>query len=465
MQQMNSKDYSAANAILRGVLDDPDFAALPEQWKMATYAVAASAAFGDEDVERGWVMLDKANASPLADDELAEATLDQAIETWRPEKALAVLSILAAHRPAKLRELDDIVVYQMYGALKREHASDSDRIRFLQAFFDADRMLQDGRQPNALWLDLAQLKLTTGDVPAAVIVARRITGADELLALQIDRRFDPVVATIAPAQLDLAVALEREIGTLSATVAKEPRTLQNVVELTYVLLAAGRYEQLLATCDEVIAKAAAAKGEPAYDDADDALVWIQDNRARGLIALGRVDEAIEVWEAARRMPEAGGDNVSQAINIAQLYAALGRTAEALRALETVKEASPFGWMQYHATRYRALIATPDDPLARESLAFVREHHADAPGTYVEVLMHAGAMDEASAAFRARLDDLDDRANALRDAQAYRAPPLATPYSPALGLMSQLVARPEVRTAVDTVGRQLQLPLPLYRMQL
>jgi tetratricopeptide (TPR) repeat protein len=395
-----AEEYEAADVVLRAVIDDPYFVDQSEELKVATYALAGGIAVFLDDTDRAWILLDKANASPAVTADVAEATLDLALELWRPEKAIAPMRVLAAQAPEKLRALDDRLVFQMNAALSRQGRPDAERIAFLQALFDAERRVQDGRQPSSLWLELARLRLAEGDLPEAIRVARRITTARDVLALQVDRRFDPVVAALGPAQLDVSAALERDLDILASAMAREPRNLQHVVELTYVLMDAGRYQDALAACDAALAKSAAAGDEPAFDDEADAIAWIHDNRAHALLGLGRVDEAITVWEVSRRMPEDGGDNVSQAINVALLHAALGRTRDALDALAGVKEASPFGWMQFHYARFSALLDSPDDPRAQESLAYLREHRADAPGTYVRVLLKLVARPEVGQAIQA-----------------------------------------------------------------
>lgn len=457
----DAEEYGAADALLRPVLDDPRFATLPEEFKVAAFALSGGASLAARDIERAFAMFEQANASPAASAELASATLDLALEFWRPERTIAPLRVLAAQAPDKVRALDDRTVFQIHVALREARAPRAERVRFLRALFDAGRVMRDGREPSGLWLELARLHLEDGDRAAAAAVARRIASPPELLALQVDFRFADVLKVLDPAQLDLRAAMERELALSSAAVAREPRILSHVVELTYLLLDAGRFEDALAACQTSLAKAAAASAGPAFEDEADSLVWIHDNQARALMGLGRADEAAAVWEPARRMPESGRRNVSQAINVANLHAALGRPQEALAALADVEQASPYGWMQFHAARLAALVETPGDPRALESLRYLREHRSISSGTYMRALLKAGAIDEAARVLVERLADPDERLDALLDVQSYPTSPISPRNAEWMARMRELVARPEVVRAIAAVGRTTTVPYHRY----
>jgi hypothetical protein len=455
---VQAKDYPAADSLLRSVLADPGFLLLIDELQLATYAMSASTALALEDVDRAWLMFDEAVANPAVNADIAAAALGMALEYWRPEKAIAPIKLLAEQDPTQLLKLDTITTYRLYGEITRQELPVAAKLDFLQALFDANWLLEDGRQPSAFWLDLADLRLREGNEAAAIAASSRITSASDLLALQVDRRFDSVVASLDPARLDLAAALAQEEQTIRATIAANPRNLHNVVELTYVLLDAGRYQDVIGVSDAALAQFAAAGDTPAFDDAADALPWIHDNRARGLLGVGRVDEAVAVWEAARTMEEDGGANVSQALNLASLYAALGRSSDALEAIAGVELASPYGWMEYHSNRLYALIATPDDPRARESLAYLREHRKDSRATHVEVMIRIGALDEASIAFRERLEDPDERAGALLSAQAYQVRTYSALSETWRRQAQDFFARPEIVAAIEAVGRLRDVPI-------
>lgn len=455
----SADEYAAADGEMRSILADPEFVVLGDRQKAALYALAGFIAASANDTERAWAMFNQALATPGIDPDIIFSILDVALQTGQPLKAIAPLRVLAAQAPNQIQYLNSEAIYRLNMDLEKQGAPAAARIDFLQTLFAAGYRLADGREPSGLWFDLALLRLEQGDLPAAIQAARRITSASDLMLLQIDARFAPVVAALDRKQLDLQAALDGEIDTLGSAIKREPRVLQYVVQRSYELMRAGRYQDTLVECDAALAQqAAAASDKPAFDDEEDQLIWVHDSRARALLGLGRADEAIAVWETARLKPENGMDNVSQAINLGQVYAALGRGDDALNTISGVRNASPFGWMQYHAVRVTALLDTPKDPRAQESLAYLREHSRDAQGTYLDALVLIGDMDEASRVYREWLADPIKRSNALAYVQGY----VRAPISPRTLAWDErrvgLTQRPEVMDAIRSAGTVMQTPL-------
>src|SRR5581483_9494042 len=88
----------------------------------------------------------------------------------------------------------------------------------------------------------------------------------------------------------------------------------------------------------------------------------------------------------------------------------------------------------------------------ESLAFLRAHRAARPSSLVAALVCANRLDAAATELAAQLADPGTRLAALGAAQVY-ADPVAQPHSAQLrARWAQLLARPDVRAAVEKVGR-------------
>lgn len=454
----SADEYAAADGEMRSILADPEFVVLGDRQKAALYALAGFIAASANDTERAWAMFNQALATPGIDPDIIFSILDVALQTGQPLKAIAPLRVLAAQAPNQIQYLNSEAIYRLNRDLENQEAPAAARIDFLQILFAAGYRLSDGREPSGLWFDLALLRLEQGDLPAAIQAARRITSASDLMLLQIDARFAPVVAALDRKQLDLQAALDGEIDMLGSAIKRDPRVLEYVVQRSYELMSAGRYQDTLVECDAALAQQAAAKDKPAFDDEEDELIWVHDSRARALLGLGRADEAIAVWEAARLRPENGMENVSQAINLGQVYAALGRGDDALNTISGVRNASPFGWMQYHAVRVTALFDTPKDPRAQESLAYLREHSKDAQGTYLDALVLIGDMDEASRVYREWLADPAKRSNALAYVQGYVRAPISPRTLAWDERRVELTQRPEVMEAIRSAGTVMQTPL-------
>ena len=229
--------------------------------------------------------------------------------------------------------------------------------------------------------------------------------------------------------------------------------MQAVADLSYAMLAMRRYAEALTLTDSALQQAAAAEpGHEPFSDAKRYLNWIMDNRARALHALGRWDEEVEQLRRASRLPEEGGVNVSQAINLGDSYCNLGRPKEALAAIAEVGEVSSYGRMQLEAVKHMAAIELGDTQAADHALGYLRSHQSDAPRTFTETLVRAGASEEASASFIARLNDPTLRNAALIDAQTYMEPPAPPDEMKWRAQWEELLARPEVKAAILKVGR-------------
>ena len=86
--------------------------------------------------------------------------------------------------------------------------------------------------------------------------------------------------------------------------------------------------------------------------------------------------------AASFLSEDNAGNVSQIINLAQLYCDLSLPKEALKALGRL-EAKPsrYGLMQVEYVKLDAAILSRDKNQIARSLQFLDDHRADAPNTY------------------------------------------------------------------------------------
>ncbi len=448
-----------ADTLLVSALADPEFAQAPVNLQTAVWLLGGTIAWAAGDGERSLGLLELACSSPASVPEAFLKMFEVAVGMEKFGDGAAAAIALARRWPDRAKELDWEPVYRLAFGLKGDAELLGARVAFLDTLFDVGWALPDGRQASNLWRELVLLKIQSNDRDRAVEVAAKVRAADDILRMRIDRRYDEVLARLPADRLDLARAAAEEVSILETAVRRERRQLENVVALTTFMLDEGLFDQVVRICDDVLDRAARAPDGSPYDDADEYLVWIKDNRARALLRLDRVDEAVQVWEDARRMSEDGGENVSQVINLAILYADLGRTAEALATLDQVgDDVTPFGWMLYHLTRINALARTPDAPPAIESLTYLQEHRTDFASGYTKAMLYLGRMDEAAQSLVARLEDPDDRSNALLVVQPF----IPDRYSPVLvertARWRELVQRPEVQRAIETYGRIVDVPL-------
>jgi tetratricopeptide (TPR) repeat protein len=190
-----------------------------------------------------------------------------------------------------------------------------------------------------------------------------------------------------------------------------------------------------------------------YTDYDENYNWLLDERSDLLQRVGRWDEAVAQLSAASNVFENHMGNVSQLINLAQLYTDLDRPKEALEAIGRITEKpSPFGAMQLERVRLEAASQLGDSVQVARSMQYLKEHRADAPDAYDDSLIDVNRLDLAAKSLIAQLRDEDQRATVLARIQTYDSP-LETPrVAEFYAHWRTVFAREDVRAAIQQVGR-------------
>lgn len=330
----------------------------------------------------------------------------------------------------------------------------SQQNRLIDALFNASW----DAEASSLWRVRATRLLDAGDPARAALMAEKITATDDRLAVSVDRRFD-VLREAAPSAFDVVGALDAELERKRAAAHAVDAALDEKSSYARALMYRGRYEEALveinASLDRSTAKADAPDPDPNH------LIWALDSRARILGFMGRHDEALADLRRASRRPENGGQNVSQAINLAWLYHRLGRDEEALEAIADIDDANlaAYGKMQRRQVQACAEHALGRDDAYKISVAWLREHQVDNPAALESVAKCAGDLTSGAAAYLARLEDPERRGDALAEAQTYIPSPNPLPSDErarAYGLA--MLARPDVKAAIERYGRIETWPL-------
>ena len=337
-------------------------------------------------------------------------------------------------------------------------ASQAARAELLQAIVDSGWKREALGGTSHFHYALALVRAKEGDTEALRRLVPGITGPTDIVRLLGDKRFDAVVDADDPA-FDPRAAADRQVAALQAQLRLAPDRLDILSALQTALLMAGRFQEVITLAEDVQAALDAAPADkPAYVAMDE-LPWVQDQHSRALDALGRFDASLARLEAASRLDEGGRPNVSQALNLAQRYASLGRPADALAAAASAgSDMSDFGRMVQASARQRAHLALGDADAAAKALDYLREHRASAEAIYLDALVEAGELDDAAATLIAQLASAEDRADALYELHDFRKPPTKPGNVQALANWEKLLARPDVEAAVARVGRRLKVDL-------
>ena len=307
--------------------------------------------------------------------------------------------------------------------------------------------------------------------------ARGIVGAVGepvgMIGPRADKRFDPIKAS-NPDAFDLKALAEKRLASITAAAAAAPTRLAGarlvalerdpagVRAQATALLELGRYAEALRLLDSALAKAQPAGGGASpYTDVADELGTSLALRARALAGLGRYDEALAQMVQAASLPEAGHANVTQRMDLTQLQLQMGRPKDALASLDAIAptDLTLTGRTNVQGLRVCAEVAAGDAVATQAALAFVRAYRQSAPNAFRDALACTGDMDDAAQVQIALLNDPDQRLPALAWAQTLKLPPAPPGSHPnALDRRAALIARPDVKAAIDKVGRVETAPL-------
>jgi hypothetical protein len=458
-----AEKYVEAGEALDSLLHSREFAGLDASLQFRTFLFSALAASGRDDYLSAHEYMLAATQFPEADAEqwMLRARYALYVDAL-PDAALA-LTTTARRWPEALMEDDDQkeFVGTIAFRLRRDAARHADYLQLADALFAAKFKREFDAEPDGLWSDLILGALEHGDTKRARELAGRVENTDTLLAMRIDKRFDPVVRA-DPKRFDLSAAMKRHTKKLARQMADQPRRLAVFVQYLYALMDEGRYAEVLADSDAALKKVAKGTAQaPAHDDLDQSLNWVYNHKAAALRALGRWNEALAAMDAGSHLVERGSDNVSQAINLGSNLNDAGQPQKALDALAAVdwsRGLSPYGRMQLECVRYIAYLQLGNRSEAEKVLAYLREHHDDANDTWQYAMLESGDEDGAAAALIAQLRDTETRGSALATVQDYPPHIRSARMRESHDRWAHLVARADVTAAINEVGRIEKVPV-------
>ncbi|HWX36672.1 MAG TPA: DUF3857 domain-containing protein [Steroidobacteraceae bacterium] len=439
--------------VLKALLASDGFRALtPAQQHIALY-LAGAVALDKGDAERGLDLLRRSTGMDDAASGDWSLRLLAASRTGDKADATQSLTTLAQRWPESLSEVDWRVIGRtVHDAPK----AGTNRFQLLSALFDANYTTEEF-DPSNWWRDLALLRLERGDRAAAQNTLARVAAPYALISVRADNRFAPIRAG---AGLEVQAAIEKGIQQAREAVKAHPTKLLPVMRLMQVLIESLRFADALQVADDAISAMNGSKGPKVYDDYRTYRVWLLDGRSQALFKLERWDDAVAQLMSARELPENGNANVSQTINLASEYNDLGKPREARATLAKLysESASPYGLMQGAVERLASADQLGDAAETEQQLGFLREHREDSLATYQRALISANRQNDAAQLLISRLQDPDQRVDALMEVQEYKEhslPPRAAEWHRRWKTVRN---RPDVREAISKVGNVSEYPL-------
>jgi beta-barrel assembly-enhancing protease len=256
-----------------------------------------------------------------------------------------------------------------------------------------------------------------------------------------------------PDRFDVESAAREELRFAQAISDANPQLLDLKIDVVVSLQRLRDYGAMLAAADELKVEIASTNfPRRLYTDYDDKYRWLLNERAMALERVGRADEAVTELETASRLSEEGVKNVSQSINLGALLCRLNRPREALAAMAEVGPASEYGRAEIEIVRLKAALQLKDEPQAAKSLGLLQSLRATQPEKYELGLVLAGQMDEAAQSLIVRLRDPAKRQDAFELVQDFPPLPSAEFEQDNDELWRLLIARADVQSAINRVGR-------------
>lgn len=449
---ISHNDVASAQTELDKALQVEDFDDLPTDLRYRALLIASLIATQANQGKKAHDLIVRATAFDEANEMAWSARLSAALVVDDYGDAGHSVAVFAQRWPGKLDGFNPALMGQLHRQLSQSDNANVD-LEMLDSLFDA-RWQYRGFEPSDLWRDLALLHIEHNELARATKVASRITSGRTALSMLVDKRFDPITSK-RPEGFDVDHLIAAEIQAGQERLNAHPDELEPVTDLQQLFLITRQFSRVLAVSEAVVTHAEHGDGAKTYTDFGEKYNWVLDNRSRAFKRQGDPESALRVEGLAARHPEQSGMNVSQLINLGELYAELNKPDQAADAIVELGNASPFGRMQLESVRLAIAVEKKNPAAIASSTSYLKEHRADAIATWQDALLLLGDLDEAAALLIERLQAPAWRNAALVDMQHY-ADVVETPMEQTLhARWSTVTARADVQAAMQKVGRVKQ----------
>jgi tetratricopeptide (TPR) repeat protein len=444
--------FAEAEAVIQPVIHAKYFDRLPSAEQYRALLTAARLAYSLKEPKLEYESRLRLLALPEATTEDRVSRLRAAARINDIHEVVISLTELAEKNPERLDPSNSPFILTVLNdaEMRLPHGS---TLPLMQALYAAHWKLKWDQEPSSLWRDFALLLLEQNRLSEAIDVSTHVSDPYALISMRADRRFDAITGA-NPAQFDVDAALRRQLEHFQAAAERAPKLLTPKTVVVDLLMEDQHYGAALAAADGVVA-GIRIRGDPRqwYDDFDDEYAWVLDSRSRALRHLGRWEEGLDQLAAASWVLDKNGKNVSQVINLGELYCDMGMPKEALGSLVRLgSDISAYGRMQEAAVRLDAAVQLGDTAQTNQWLAFIKEHRVDAPGTYEDALLRTGDVESAAKWLMERLEDRDQRSATLLGVQGYAVPIRTSRQAELNKRWHDMVVRPDVQAEIAKVGR-------------
>jgi tetratricopeptide (TPR) repeat protein len=456
MKLVADKNWPQALMALQSILEAQSFTSLSEDTQYRVLKVTSNTALyhGTPELAHQYsarlVSMRQADFDDWQDRVRAAGKLNDTVD------GISSLTIMVIRWPDRFARSNDSASLNGYVRQVIKVAPQNPRVSvfpLLMALYDAHWKPDLVVEPSDAWRDLTLLLVQNGRLAEAVDVAHHVSDPYDLIAMRADRRYGALIAAI-PARFDIQAAANRELLDFQDASERNQHSLELRMRLIVSLVRQRRYETALAASDSILSDIKSTNyPERMYSDSGDWTPWFLHMRAIALERLGRWDEALAQLSTASLMPGKQYSNVDQLLALAGDYCGLERPNDALAAIHKIPAGiNAAGQMRLEAEQLDAAIQLGDSKGASQSLEYLKSHRADRPGDYLLALIDMNQLDRAAQELIRQLGDESQRRQALLGAQDFPPNPMAPRDLRLEAKRRALISRPDVRRAIDKVGR-------------
>ncbi|HTV52487.1 MAG TPA: hypothetical protein VME21_14965 [Steroidobacteraceae bacterium] len=442
---------------LRAVIDAPAFTALDRSVQQVALTLDAEWALRTREWRRAFDLATRANA--LSDQNVIDWSIKVQAAVMLNDQSLALTSLtdFGRHWGRALTEFPDETILRVTNGARTPALAQA-RFDLLQMLYDARWQPRSGRKPDLLWRDLSLMLIERRRAAEAAQVASHVHDPYQLVILQSDVRYKPVLSS-GLVSTDVRRSALDEIARSEHLVQSRPHSLASVVQLANAEVAALQDARALElTAHSISVVQGKSDGVAAvYADSAAQLSWIYHAQAKALRDLGRFEEALDSLQRAVSW-SGNKDPVSHKLNLAAALCELDRPQEALRLLPDAEQTSAYGRTVMALVRATAAAELDDTPSQQAALAELRASTDVSPTNLFTALITVGDEDAAAEYLVARLRDPFARADALLDIQMFAKTAVPPRVQRWRQLLSRLRERADVREALRGIGSVRDYPL-------
>lgn len=457
-------DCASAMTDIDPLLKSPVFAAMPEDARQDGYGLAANCEMilGKSDLGYAHALA----ATKLEGPNAVVWRMRLGVEVQKKDAAAALVTI-EAMAPRHQDAVNAIPINWFYtlDRMLRDKPDLPARRRLLSILskpdYVPDQIGYNGDKFRQSYAAMLVEAGSEGDKATAAQLVSQITDPFALLGMSVD----PRLSALMPASYDARATFEGQIARLRDVAASHPGSLGVVLQIELMLRVVGRPAEALATLEA--SRPDASQGND-FADSDDMRNWWWNGMAYSYAMLGRYDEAVAAFRSGVAVKEHGRMNVSQTINLSHVQLLFGHPKDALATLAPFDgdqglKTSPYGAMAMRDGRGCARFRSGDIAGAKADLDYALAHERDAADTVTDLQLCMNDADGAAASLIRRLNNPDQRADALKQLSDYD-PPLATlPPDPSEKVLDAVKARPDVKAAIARAGGVRRFKLQSYAL--